>query len=232
MNSEIFFNLSTDKISIIVFDKDKKEDIYNKTQNFDKSLSKDIFIKKNLNSTLEKQILYIEKIIGRSLNKINLMIDDSSDLVITASSKKNYDKKPVQKSQIEYLIQDLKQQIQKSNQELKILHIVVNNFILDGDIFKEIPLNKFCNNLVVEVKFICIKKNLISFIEDIFSRYQIEIRSIISTKYAKSLVANYTINIQEARSMILSGSNYNEVLVSPKKTGKLGFFERIFHLLS
>jgi len=61
MNSEIFFNLSTDKISIIVFDKDKKEDIYNKTQNFDKSLSKDIFIKKNLNSTLEKQILYAFK---------------------------------------------------------------------------------------------------------------------------------------------------------------------------
>ena len=46
---------------------------------------------------------------------------DPNNLKIEISTKKSYDLKQIQKDQIQYLIQDLKQQILTSNKDLKIL---------------------------------------------------------------------------------------------------------------
>ena len=145
MNSEIFFNLSNEQISIIIFDKDSKKQISNKIFNFSDLSTNNMNIEDGINYVLKNQIIYIEEIINTSINSINLMLEEKNSLSIKASVKKDYDKNPIQKNQIEYLIQDLKQQILKNNSDLKILHIIVDNFIVDEQYFDVIPLEKICN---------------------------------------------------------------------------------------
>ena len=140
MNSEIFFNLSNKKISIIIFDKDSKKEISNKIFNLSNLSTNNMSIEDGINHVLKNQIIYIEEIINTSINSINLMLEEKNSLSIKASVKKDYDKNPIQKKQIEYLIQDLKQQILKNNSDLKILHIIVDNFIVDEQHFDVIPL--------------------------------------------------------------------------------------------
>ena len=109
MNSEIFFNLSNEQISIIIFDKDSKKQISNKIFNFSDLSTNNMSIEDGINHVLKNQIIYIEEIINTSINSINLMLEEKNSLSIKASVKKDYDKNPIQKNQIEYLIQDLKQ---------------------------------------------------------------------------------------------------------------------------
>ncbi len=232
MNNITFLNLSQNKISIIIYDKDNQKEVFNRDFEADDLLSNNFILENKLNNILKEQILYIENKINISLSTIYLMIDDPKIFSINISTKSNNEKNQIQKKQIEYLIQDLKQQISFSNKDLKILHIIAENFILDGRQTETVPINNYCKDLVIEVQFICIKKNLIKFIQDIFKKYQIDFELIISTKYALSQAPINRKSLLEAGLGIINCTNHNEVFILPKKTTKLGFFERIFHIFS
>ena len=48
----------------------------------------------------------------------------------------------IQKNQIEYLIEDLKQQILKNSLDIKIGHILVEYYFLDGEMYNKLPIGK------------------------------------------------------------------------------------------
>ena len=158
MSNEIFIILSEDKISVDVIDKEKKQSVHNVTYDLQNNLSDNIQLEDNLNIILKEQIINIEKKINSPVNNINLILHDPNNLQIKISTKKNYDLTQIQKDQIQYLIQDLKQQVLTSNKDLKILHIIIENYIIDGNKTPEIPLQINCENLIIEANFICKKK--------------------------------------------------------------------------
>ena len=232
MRNEIFIILSENQISISVFDKKKKKSVHNKIYELKNNLSDNIQLENNLNRVLKEQIIIIEKKINYTLNNINLILCDPNNLTINISTKKNYDLTQIQKDQIQYLIQDLKQQILTSNKDLKILHIIIENYIIDGNKIHEIPLQMNCKNLIIEAKFICVKKNLADFFYRIFKNYQIKLDSVICGNYALSLNEIDKSNPLEGGLKVVNGENMKEVYILPKKPAKLGFFEKMFHLFS
>ena len=232
MRNEIFIILSENQISISVFDKKKKKSVHNKIYELKNNLSDNIQLENNLNRVLKEQIIIIEKKINYTLNNINLILCDPNNLTINISTKKNYDLTQIQKDQIQYLIQDLKQQILTSNKDLKILHIIIENYIIDGNKIHEIPLQINCKNLIIEAKFICVKKNLADFFYRIFKNYQIKLNSVICGNYALSLNEIDKSNLLEGGLKVVNGENMKEVYILPKKPAKLGFFEKMFHLFS
>ena len=232
MRNEIFIILSENQISLSVFDKEKKKSVYNKIYELKNNLSDNIQLESNLNRVLKEQIIIIEKKINYTLNNINLILCDPNNLTINISTKKNYDLTQIQKDQIQYLIQDLKQQILTSNKDLKILHIIIENYIIDGNKIHEIPLKMNCKNLIIEARFICVKKNLADFFYRIFKNYQIKLNSVICGNYALSLNEIDKSNLLEGGLKVVNGENMKEVYILPKKQAKLGFFEKMFHLFS
>ncbi len=232
MSNEIFIILSENQISLDVFDKEKNKSIHNKIYELKNNLSDNIQLEDCLNRILKEQIINIEKKISSAVNNINLILNDPNNLKIKISTKKNYDLTKIQKDQIQYLIQDLKQQVLASHKDLKILHIIIENYIIDGNKTHEIPLQINCKNLIIEANFICVKKNLVAFFYRIFKNYQIEINSIICGNYASSLNEIDKSNILEGSLKVVNGENLREVYILPKKPTKLGFFEKIFNLIS
>jgi len=232
MSNEIFIILSENQISVSVFDKEKKKSVYNKMYELKNNLSDNIQLENNLNRVLKEQIISIEKEINYTVNNINLILCDPNNLKIKISTKKNYDLTTIQKDQIQYLIQDLKQQILTNNKDLKILHIIIENYIIDGNKIHEIPLQMNCKNLIIEAKFICVKKNLVNFFYRIFKNYQIKLNSVICGNYALSLNEIDKSNPIEGGLKVVNGENMKEVYILPKKPAKLGFFEKMFHLFS
>ena len=232
MNNEIFITLSENQISVSVFDKEKKKSVHNKMYELKNNLSNNIQLENNLNRVLKEQILNIEKKINYTVNNINLILCDPNNLKIEISTKKSYDLKQIQKDQIQYLIQDLKQQILTSNKDLRILHIIIENYIIDGNKIHEIPLKMNCKNLIIEARFICVKKNLADFFYRIFKNYQIKLNSVICGNYALSLNEIDKSNLLEGGLKVVNGENMKEVYILPKKQAKLGFFEKMFHLFS
>ena len=232
-NLEFFLNLSPNKINAILIDKENRNKIFNKDFDLENNFNDTKVVINNLNKILRSLIIEVEKKINNPINLVNLMIDNPETLSIYTSVKKNFDNKKIQKNQIEYLIEDLKQQILKNSSDIKIGHILIEYYFLDGEIYNKLPIDEICKDLVIQTRFICFSKFFTDSLEDLFFNYQIDINKIICTNYAKSLLENeFVDNLAEAGLRAVYGFNTKEVDINSKKMTKVGFFEKLFHIFS
>ena len=230
-NFETFFYIKKNSFEFIIFDKIKKNIFLSKKLEIETNFKNIEILVNEINLTLKKQIIGIENQTEYSINQVILIIELAESIDINACIKKNFDNTQVSKEQIEYLIQDLKQQISKNGQ-LKINHIVVNEFLLDGNKLNSPPLNRYCDNLIINLKFICFPEKLILSLENLFKKHQIEFKSVLCSHYIKSFFSSDFQNIFETAIALKEGHNSNEVFMTPKKPVKMGFFERFFHIFS
>ena len=169
------------------------------------SSSKDYFIEKKSHSNLnivdinlhdfEKKIKELiqatEKKINYHIKDLNVMLDLSNFSSIDVSLKKNYEGKNISLEDIQILLQESRQMFQENNKNNKIIHMIVKKFIFDEKVFLEIPENNLkCNNLTLEIKFICYPNNILDKIQNIFNYNDVVINNFSCSTYVKSLNYN------------------------------------------
>ena len=169
------------------------------------SSSKDYFIEKKTQSNVniedinlydfEKKIKELiqttEKQINYHIKDLNVMLDLSNFSSIDVSLKKNYEGKNISLEDIQILLQESRQMFQENNKNNKIIHMIVKKFIFDENVFLEIPENNLkCNNLTLEIKFICYPNNILDKIQNIFNYNDVVINNFSCSTYVKSLNYN------------------------------------------
>ena len=169
------------------------------------SSSKDYFIEKKTHSNVniedinlhdfEKKIKELiqatEKKINYHIKDLNVMLDLSNFSSIDVSLKKNYEGKNISLEDIQILLQESRQMFQENNKNNKIIHMIVKKFIFDENVFLEIPENNLkCNNLTLEIKFICYPNNILDKIQNIFNYNDVVINNFSCSTYVKSLNYN------------------------------------------
>lgn len=169
------------------------------------SSSKDYFIEKKTHSNVniedinlhdfEKKIKELiqatEKKINYHIKDLNVMLDLSNFSSIDLSLKKNYEGKNISLEDIQILLQESRQMFQENNKNNKIIHMIVKKFIFDEKVFLEIPENNLkCNNLTLEIKFICYPNNILDKIQNIFNYNDVVINNFSCSTYVKSLNYN------------------------------------------
>ena len=169
------------------------------------SSSKDYFIEKKTHSNVniedinlhdfEKKIKELiqttEKQINYHIKDLNVMLDLSNFSSIDVSLKKNYEGKNISLEDIQILLQESRQMFQENNKNNKIIHMIVKKFIFDEKVFLEIPENNLkCNNLTLEIKFICYPNNILDKIQSIFNYNDVVINNFSCSTYVKSLNYN------------------------------------------
>ena len=221
-NYDIYIDLGSSKLRIVAFDKKEKDQIFF----FDKDCLTSLkYNKLNLietEKTLEKTILEIEKKTGEHLNNINLMLDTSDAISIILSVSKQNEKKNITKEDIQYIIQDAKQQILSSNPNMKIIHIIINNYRVDDKNFESLPLNIECKKLTIDIVFICFPKEVIEKVEKMFNKNQISIDQFICSSYAKSF--NYKNNFSNFDKIAFLDIGYEKTSVIFYEKEKLKLF--------
>ena len=228
---DIYFEFNYSKINLAAFNKINDKLEYYKEQTYESYFNnyKELNFEK-LEKILEESILEIEKSTKEFVRDIYLIIETPQSKSLKLSVTKNNEGNKVIKEDAAYLVQDAKQQILKTNQDLGILHIIVENYVLDNVQHKFLPLNQICNKFSIDVKFICFPKNLLKNFEKLFSKQQIFINRFICFNYIKTF--NFVDNkksICELGKDIVDGTNKQEVVLIPKEPKKKGFFERLFH---
>ena len=186
-----------------------------------------------LQKLVEKNIIEMEKSVDEFVKDIYLIIETPQTMSIQLSVIKNNEGKNITKQDALYLIQDAKQQILKSHLDIRILHIIVENYIFDDVEYKFLPLEKNCKKFSIDVKFVCFPKNLIKNFEQVFLKQQIFINQFICLNYVKTFNSeDNEKNICELAKDIVKGVNKQEVVSIPKIIKKTGFFEKLFHFFS
>ena len=185
-----------------------------------------------LDEFLDSNIFKIEKKLNSFIKDIYVILDGKEFHSIKLSIKKDNNGNPINSETLIHPLNDLKNLCQSNLQNKKIVHFLIEKYMINNKFYKTLPENVNCDIFSLDTEFICLSKNLIENIEKILKKYHISLNQILSASYVEQLNDNTDNSIFTTASRIISGHNSNEVLLSGKNNKKLGFFERFFNFFN
>ena len=221
---ETYLSISKNKFGIYLFDKKKMSTLFKEELNIVDQIE-DLQLKK-LSNFLDDNIFKIEKLMGNFINNIFVVIE--TDKIFTTNmslKKKNYDK-IIKFKILENLLTEAKDLFKENYQDYKIMHMLINKYIFNGEIHSNFINNLKSDYICLEINFICIPKKLSLEINQTLDKYQIKINKFLDNRYINSLFSDHKF------CKVLSGYNENEVNLVSKNQEKIGFFEKFFQLFS
>ena len=93
-----------------------------------------------------------------------------------------------------YLIKSARSQCEKTIKNMKIIHILIDNYYIDDVHFTKLPLNQKCKNFSLDISFICLPDELIKHIEKTLKNFQISVNRILSATYIDKFANDKDIN--------------------------------------
>ena len=229
-NLETYLIISDNKFQIFLFDinnfkclYDNELKIQNKIQNIDLS---------PLSKFLDYNIFQIEKLSGQFIKNIFCIIQDYNILNLNFSiKKKNYDKN-ISEKYLKNLLTEAKDLFKENYEEHIIMHIIINNYIINGKYFTSYPGDIESDHLCLDISFISINEQISDKIDKVLEKYQIKIKQYLCGNYIQNYFRDDNLALPEMICKIQSGLNSNEVSVVQKSIEKKGFFEKFFQLFS
>jgi cell division protein FtsA len=135
-------------------------------------------------SSIRKCVSDAENKISISLKKINILFEQSDFLCTKFSKHKNIDGAKIYKDDIDFLLKEAKKQLMLNDKNQSIIHIFNHNYIVDGKIFIEEPIDVYANTLTHEMTFITAPQNNLKNINQVFADCDLEIERLISRTFA------------------------------------------------
>ncbi len=227
---QVYLSISQKKFEIYLLDKQNLKNIYKQELFFEND--KEIIDYNLLSSFLDKNIFKIEKLIGNFLKSLIVIIENKQILSFSMGIKKqNYGEK-INRHYLESSLAELKDLFKENYQNYKIIHFVVNRYLVDGVDCTSFDEQIDCDYMCVEVNFISAPNILIKKISNVLEKYQIKVDCLFEKKYIKNLFQGELLDLSIIAFKMQNGYNKNEVTLIPKSTKKIGFFEKFFQLFS
>ena len=221
---ETYLSISPRKLGIYLFDIKNQKNLY----------KEELIINENdlLKNFLDDNIFKIEKLIGNFIENINLIIENENVFNLQIGIKKKNYKKNIEKKILEIALTEVKDLLKENYQEYNIMHIVVNNYIINGKNYSKFINDLDCDSLCLDVSFILISNNLVSKVDKVLENYQIKTKRYLSKRYIKNFFKEKDLELSKIAYRIQNGHNENEVTLTQKNTKNQGFFEKFFQLFS
>ena len=229
LDNRYFITLNKDKIIFSCLNNENKI-LFTQKYDFINFDSNELF--KEVENFFNDNLVKIEKNLKNFIRKIYIIVDLDNSLSVNLSIKYDLDKAKIKRDKINELINTLKYQFNKYYNDEKIIHIIVNKLIIDGEKKNLLPVKENFQNLILEVKFQCLKERFVNNIKKSLSNYQIAVEKIFLADRLNKTIQNQEENIFEAADKVLSEENSDEVLIVKKKKLNNGFFERFFNFFN
>ena len=227
---DTYLFISPNKIIISINNKKSFEKIYKKEKLFNNITNSLPY--ERLDEFLNDNIFLIEKELKNFIKKINLIIKSEIFFPIQISLKQNNYDKMISQKNLNYLLNEAKNQCKKSMQEKKIIHMIIDNYLIDNKNFTHLPEQIKCHSFSLDISFICLQLSVVEKFEQILKKYQISLNQILDANYIESFFNEEDKDVFNMGNKIINGFNRNEVKIISKKISKSGLFERFFNLFS
>ncbi len=230
LDFETYLKISPNDFAIYLFDSKNSKNLYENEVNFDEnkySINLNI-----LDEFLEHNIFKIEKLIGKFVKNIVVIIENDKILNTKFGIKKKFSNSKINPEYLKIYLSEAKDIFKESYQDEKIMHLIINKYLIDGVIYSKINENIKCDQLCLELEFRSISTNLINDLSKVLKKYHIEINQYLEASYIKNLFTNSNISFIEMVTLIKNGHNQSEVMLVEKSVKKQGFFEKFFQLFS
>ena len=113
---------------------------------------------------------------------------------------------------------------------MTILHVIINKYIVDNKVYNSFPDCKKFKKIILELEFVCLNKNLINKVKNLFNECKIDIKKIVSYEYAKKFLNNKKMNtLCFSAFKILNGANQSEVILTENTSKNKVYLNKIFN---
>ena len=204
-NFQTYFDCGFSKVRAGTFNTNSNEEAFYAESKFFTDRS-------NLELKIQKIIISLEKDTDEYINNVNLMIDSIEMLSVGISLSKKLDGSKLKQANIQFLVQEAKQQILKHYTNHNIVHIIINNYKIDDVDYSYLPHETKCDFISLDILFICLPTDLVLYFKNIFSRSNILVDQIICSSYAKSIYYKDNLNLSGYMSFIDVGFNRTSVI--------------------
>ena len=225
---QTYLSISQTKFGIYLFDTKNTKNLYSKEITFEKTI---IINYSYLKKFLDDNVFRIEKLLGKFVENIYIVIEDENIFNIQIGIKQKNYQTSNSKVYLQSSIANAKDLFKENYPNEKIMHIIINNYLIDGKNYSYIQDNLEYEQLNLVIQFKSISNEIIYNLNKLLQNYQINIIKFLDGNYVKNFF-NKDIEISKMAFDILNGCNVNEVMVVQKNTKKLGFFEKFFQLFS
>ena len=220
-----FLSVSDKEISIYVKNISSDEIVFFKKEKIDDNQS--YFYNDRLQNFFVEKIGEIEEQIKLFVDNISLIIESENIVSIQFSLKQKIENKVTSLDELKSLLLVGQEEILKYNQNLLIIHFLIDLINIDGKIVETIEDQLVKKFMCIDLRFICINQNTVDEFKNLFKKKQIFLEKIFSAEYLKEFMTNNE-NIINSIDKVERGINKLEVSLVPKKSIKKGFFERFF----
>ena len=227
---ETYLYISKNKFEIFFFDKKKLKNLYHqelrpyKEFNFNDS--------GDLLKFLDDNIYKIEKLAGNFIKNIFVIIENDKNLYVNIGIKKKNYENFINQKYLENILTELKDLYKENYQEQTIMHMVIDNYIVNGKKYSSFVSNLKSDHLCLEVKFVSIPNDLTLVFDKLLEKYQIQISQYLCGNYIKNFIEEDNTELSTVAYKLKNGLNINEVILVPKNNGNKGLFEKFFQLFS
>ena len=175
-NCRAIIDFGSKNLTLNLFDQDQ-QNIYSSQEIVDDSLDK----------SLEIIIKDAEKKISTHIDNVIVLYDSQKFYSLDISIKKVFDEIVSIKKIYNSLIEEAHYLISQNNFKDQIVHLVINNIVVDDTInLEKIKDDIKIKSLTLEIKFICINKIFIKEIINRFKKKNLKVLNIYCTSYVKA----------------------------------------------
>ena len=229
INSETFLYISPEKFGIYLYDVNSFKNFYINESVFENNIKSIDF--ELLKKFLDNNIYKIEKQIGKFIENIIIIINNEKILSLDIGIKKKNYNNIINIKYLKNYVTEAKDLFKENYDSQKIMHIIMNKYLVDNKIFLLTENNLKCDQISLEIQFKSLPINIVDSFEKLLGNYQIKINKFIDGNYLKTFVNNDN-KLSEMAHKLLNGYNQKEVMIVPKNPKKMGFFEKFFQLFS
>ena len=187
---------------------------------------------KTLEKFLDNNIFELEKKFDYYIEDINLIVDYKEFITIDVSTIYNFNNLDNQIDNSLSNLANIKNNVLKNMNNYDLIHMFINKFIIDKKEYSSIPNNKDYKNIFLEIRFICLQKDIVQKLQKIFSKYEISVKNISYFGYVNLFKKLETDNIFTLANKLINGHNPKEVSFIQKNDENVGFFEKFFKLFN
>ena len=219
-NLDTIIDFGSKNLRLGVFDQ-SSERIYSSNIKID-----DVLENENIDKSLKKLVRDAEKELSTHLVDVNVLYDSTEFNFIDFSIKKSFDQPTLISKHYKSLVEEAKFIISENNFRDQVIHIDINNIIVDDN--KKLE-NKFhdikIKSLILEIKFICLKKSLIKNLSNKFKKNNLNILYIYCSSYVKSFF--YKKSIDTRKYIIFLDIGYDRTSALFFNNNKLQFINSV-----
>jgi len=182
--------LGSIKIKCIIFkiNNDNSSEILSTSLNDSEGIHNGVVINlSKASNVIRSCISSAEKKAEVSLKRINVIIEQPEFLCTKLSKNRKINGSKIHKDDITFLLKEAKKQVILNDDTQSIIHIFNHNYIVDGKMFSEEPIDVYANYLSHEMTFITMPKNNIKNINQVFINCDIEVERFISCTFALAI---------------------------------------------